>query len=516
MANRDTRRVRDNGLHYTPTVLAQLLADRAIAGPVATVFDPACGEGALLAAAVRRCAALNGAASGRPSVYGCDLLMGKVAKNKLPHGDYVARDFLSYRGETEYDLILMNPPFISARMMTSTARRLHNVRWGSVCPLSSNADMWAYFLLKATSHLNKGGRIGAILPWSFLQADYARNLRRWLATRFRRIRVLMIGAKCFEETNQRVLLLWLDEFGRRSQSIRVGFTEGIQGKHTFSHISLKDWCNSSALSPEMSDVESLLSIYTEEHGFSRLQDLADIRIGVVTGADEFFIMTRERAKTRGFHHKNLVPILTTARELSNLVIEAGHSPTVLLRLSKNHPGRHTEYLREGVERGFDQRSHSRRREPWFGVGTGPVPHGFFPYRVSWIPFMALNEGRLQCTNSVHRVYFKDIPEEQRRWVQMSLLSVPGQLSLEAYSKVYGNGMLKVEPRSLKRAIAHSGEGAFPGSVYDRVRALIESGDKEAAMMAATRFLDNELGLPTDVSQRTEARLRELQSRRMGN
>ncbi len=99
---------------------------------------------------------------------------------------------------------------------------------------------------------------------------------------------------------------------------------------------------------------------------------------------------------------------------------------------------------------------------------------------------------------------------------MTLLSAPGQLSLEAYSRVYGEGVLKIEPSSLGNAIVHKGDGKFPNRVYQQVTDLLASNLKEKAVEIATKAVVDILGLPTSLAQNTSILLSELKNRRLNN
>ncbi len=155
----------------------------------------------------------------------------------------------------------------------------------------------------------------------------------------------------------------------------------------------------------------------------------------------------------------------------------------------------------------------QRREPWYTVKVGNIPDAFFPYRVSLIPYLVLNSGNIQCTNSIHRIFFKKIVPTQKKWIQVSLLSVPGQLSIEANSKVYGAGVLKIEPSSLKKAICYSSKDRSITGVYNQISKLLQANNRKEAMRVATDFIDKALGIDRELSIQAEAVYEELLSNR---
>ena len=152
-----------------------------------------------------------------------------------------------------------------------------------------------------------------------------------------------------------------------------------------------------------------------------------------------------------------------------------------------------------------------KRDPWYAVKVDAPPDAFFPYRVSAIPYMAFNDSRIQSTNSIHRIYFKHVSENQRKWIQLSLLSVPGQLSIEAFSKTYGTGALKIEPSSLFRSIVNVSKKRVPKIIYNKIAKIIADGKKKEAMELATEYINKEFKIPIQLSQRSKLLLSELQS-----
>ena len=89
--------------------------------------------------------------------------------------------------------------------------------------------------------MNTGGNIGAVLPWSFLQADYAQELRLHLYETFEEISVLSLSEKYFEGADERVVLLWLKNFGAKNKSITIASAKDINGKIKYNNLSLESW-----------------------------------------------------------------------------------------------------------------------------------------------------------------------------------------------------------------------------------------------------------------------------------
>ena len=183
-------------------------------------------------------------------------------------------------------------------------------------------------------------------------------------------------------------------------------------------------------------------------------------------------------------------------------------------MSGNNYENFKSYIRKGEEKQYHLRAHSLRRKPWYSVNVGETPDAFFPYRMSKLPYLIRNNRRTQCTNSIHRIYFKNLSESEIKWIQISLMSVVGQLSLESFSKTYGRGMLKIEPKSLKKSLVYKDDSSEINSIYFLISEQLSWGNKFQAMKMATEFIDNKLSISEGLSKSAEQALLELQNHRL--
>ncbi|MEW6738496.1 MAG: N-6 DNA methylase [Nitrospirota bacterium] len=506
--------IKRNGVYYTPPHLAEFLAKPLVNRADISVFDPAYGDGSLLLAAENIMRRKNSPHKYGRNFYGCDRSPVNGLLKHLPSSNLMEIDFFEYPAERKFDIILMNPPYVRHHLIDDAKRQKYQKIISKQCRLKLSSDLWAYFLIKSTTHLKVGGKIGAILPWSFLQAGYASDVRAWLADNFEKIQVLVLNSEYFDNAQERVVLVWLENYGQTVRSIRMAFSQHISDDVSYFDLNRTNWTSYTVLFSSDFDIESILVKYIERYDFQRFGELATIRIGVVTGADDYFIISPTDAQKYGFSKSQLIPIFTSSKQFSGLFLNGNRPPKNLLRLSLECYKNHKDYIIKGIKERYHLRAHSVRRNPWYSVDVGPTPHAFFPYRATLIPHLILNDRHAQCTNSIHRIYFNNLSQNAIKWIQISLLSVPGQLSLEAYSKIYGNGVLKIEPSSLKKSIVFKSDAAEINSVYTKISEMISLGQKKEAMKIATDFIDNQLDIPIRVSKRAYAALHELQSRRL--
>jgi adenine-specific DNA-methyltransferase len=505
--------VRRNGIYYTPAPLAKLLIEGSIRESNVLILDPACGEGALLKAAATKCQQLARSQDQNSEFHGCDKLKHNGFPNGIPNSHFIQTDFLRHQASRLFNVIVMNPPFLANARIAEKDRRDYRTRFAQICDLEMKADIWAYFLLNSVSHLRPGGGIGAILPWSFLQAEYAANIRKWLAQHFRSIKVLVLTDDHFQHTTKRVLLVWLEGYGESTSTIELGFSEGLSHDCRYEQMDVDIW-QSKCLFRRFGDVAGILNECLSKHGFIRFGDIADVKIGIVTGANKYFILPTHSEMCHQCPKTTLVPIITSSKSLKKLTVDDTGEHSLLLKIPAPAPPCFTSYLRKGRRKEIHKRSHSIRREPWYRIDVGRMPDAFFHYRVSLIPFLALNTGGFQSTNSIHRVYFRAANANVQRWAQISLLSTIGQLSLEASSKVYGNGILKVEPSSLNESIVYFSQSPVPDKIYRLISSLILSGRKAEAVAKATQLLREQAGLPKRLLEKAEAAVKKFRQHRL--
>ncbi len=503
---------RRNGIYYTPSLLARKLVEPLITGPKLRIIDPAFGKGALLLAAEQVLREKHQSRK-RINLFGCDLSPLSNRTQHLPASNLSKCDFLDYAGKGKFDVVLMNPPYVRHHYLKKDTLDHYQNMIEDIFPLKRTSDLWAYFIVKATAHLKNKGSIGAILPWSFLQADYSVDLRKWLTRLFRDIKILALGNDLFNDAQERVVLVWMKGHGSPNRKLSIG-TASTLTEHVRYHSISKECFTRDRVSLSFSyDSSEVVKRYKSQYGFDNFGKYANVSIGVVTGANSFFIKHEDELNTMSLGTNGTMPILTNGAQLRGFSIDGNIPDRQLILITRQNAVHFKNHIEYGEAEGYHLRSHSQRREPWYMVRTGDIPDAFFPYRVSLIPYLVLNNKNILCTNSIHRIFFKNITPTQKKWIQLSLLSIPGQLSIEANSKVYGSGVLKIEPSSLRKAICYSSRDRSIAGVYNQASKLLQGNDRREAVKVATEFIEKSLGIDRQLSIQAKTAYEELLSSR---
>lgn len=501
-----------NGVYYTPLALAEFLAKPLINSKTQSVLDPSYGEGSLLLAAERIFTKKK--ISSDIHLFGCDTKPVNGLLKHLPEANLQEMDFFDYEVKNQFQTILMNPPYVRRHIQNSEKVNVYRKTFPNLSLANNSADLWALFLIKSVTHLKEGGNIGAILPWAFLQADYAKPIRNWLFDIFREIKVVALSDKFFEKADERVVVIWLNGYGHKCKSLKIGASESIKSKIVFSNLSYSNWCSDRVFYSGGNSIDEILSEYKNRFEFKKISNYAEVKIGVVTGSVDYFIMPRKEAKETGFNVSRLIPILKSSTEFGDYLTLGKKSLNVLIALKAKDHLKYTRFIRQGVKDEINLRAHSEQREPWYAVKVGKIPDAFFHYRATKIPFLLPNPHQVQSTNSIHRIYYKNITEIEKKWMIVSMLSTPSQLSVETNSKTYGRGILKIEPKSLKETLVITRNDPKINSVYEKIILLLGSNKKELAAQLATEFIYEELGVSEELKYSTEEALKKFRDLRI--
>lgn len=520
--------IKNGGIYYTPTELAGFAVNSIINNPTSTILDPCFGHGSLLFAAYNKLVQ-SGCKEPNKQLYGCDILRPPskvlIALQAIVDRDnLIESDFFNLRDgqlDSKFDIIIMNPPFVRHHLISSEIKTRLKKATGSILSLSKTSDLWAYFIIRNLVYLNSGGSMLAILPWSFLHSDYSKPIRQYLIDNFKSIKTLSIGKRLFENTQERILVLLAEEYGGKSLEVSACYSYDIPNKAIdWIPVGTKDISESSDnLFIHIEEYKYLYKI-AERSNFQPLGNFGDVRIGTVTGANDFFIIRREKAISLGVPDSWLKPIIAKAMEINKCsVIHLSDVQEFVLTIPNKQalPATIQSYIKMAEGKGYKERYHCKKRSEWYSIELKDPPDAFLPYMIKEIPTTILNPDRVRSTNNIHGVYFDDrCTENTLKWIQLSMLSSISQLSIEIFSRTYGSGVLKIEPSEAKKILVFSGNGlAYPKEIDSTVQDLIREGNREQAMNIVDAWFMKNLNISKKEMDNILSYYRKLKEVRLG-
>jgi adenine-specific DNA-methyltransferase len=196
----------------------------------------------------------------------------------------------------------------------------------------------------------------------------------------------------------------------------------------------------------------------EGDGLVPLHSLAEVHRGSATGSNEFFVLTRERARFLGIEEW-CRPAITSAKEIleSGGVVRDGPERRVILDIPRSidraeHP-RLDGYLRMGEQRGPGGKAISERyipthRRPWWHLGLSAPPPIVATYMARQAPVFAGNPDGLALINIAHGVYPRRRLETYELAELVHSLNASRQ-SFQGGGRTYHGGLEKFEPREME-------------------------------------------------------------------
>jgi adenine-specific DNA-methyltransferase len=457
------------GAFYTDEHAANRLVKWAIRDSNATVLDPSCGDGVFLAAAAARLSSLG---AGVPKVYGVDVASEalRTARVRAQTADLVESDFFDITpcSFPAFDAVVGNPPFIRYQTFNGdlTGKGHLRAREAGV-RLPRLASSWAPYVVHAVRFLRPGGRLAMVMPTELGHAMYAREVLRHLVEHFRHVRVEMFRDKMFGELSQSTVLLLCEGYGEFCRSFDVATSDALLSDRrqvapvNIDSVRSGKFRLTRYLVPEV--VRDLYDALAGHNRVRRLKEVADVGIGYVSGANDFFHLSDCERQQLGVDGEFLRPAAMNLRGIEGFVYrreywsvkrKAGEKVHLLAlpALPKEElPTSIRQYLHRGESEGVAERYKCRIRKFWYAVPHVRVADAFLSYMSDEMPSLVTNPASLVAPNTIHLVRFhngRDSTPYASAW-KNSLT----RLSCELEGHALGGGLLKLEPSEAENVLA---------------------------------------------------------------
>lgn len=475
------------GAYYTPPELSQVLADWAIQSSDENILEPSFGGCGFFESSIVR---LTGLGCKRPEdrLFGVDIdnqafdiLSSKFGKVINTKKRFILDDFIKVK-PTDFrvpffDVILGNPPYVSMHNMTPEQRKscddvLANSDFVQHS-IGRNASLWAFFLLHSLSFLNEGGRIAWVLPSSLLHADYAVKLLAVHQKHFFQIKVIKLAERFFkaEGAEETSIVLIADGFTKEEHDAKGLIIHSVNNLAELVNCIGAD---GKANTSEIKDYKLNLIAHESRVAYSQLNNspaskplghYVDIKIGMVTGANKYFIVDKKTIEKFDLSDEVLQPAIGKFSFFSGIThdlrkhkkLQNDGYRAYLVCPSEEHmqdiDSSVSKYLNQITEEEKVRNKTFAKRPHWFAPGygiDGTVADCFLSYMIHLGPRMVVNKAKLNCTNSIHKVIFRGkVSAAYKQAFATTLLSTYSQFSAEIEGRAYSSGVLKIEPTAGK-------------------------------------------------------------------
>ncbi|WP_323717272.1 Eco57I restriction-modification methylase domain-containing protein [Paracoccus aminovorans] len=503
------------GGYYTSAQVAAWLCEWAIQSADDTVLEPSCGDGAFLEAAAQRLLSLGVTPAKIPHhLTGVEIVtaearaaterlrpdLGKAADKIVCNSDF----FGWWQGTDQpaFDVIVGNPPFIRYQSFPEPHRaRAMAIMGDQGLKPNRLTNIWVPFVVAATASLKPGGRLALVLPAEILQVTYAAQLRSYLTDHFERIDVIACNELFFENAEQEVVLLLADgalAAATEDNTCRVALTaaETVADITDIRPALLLDRAEPKIM---RHDSEKWLKYFLDNRQISFMRELRDaeitssmsthasIDVGVVTGKNEFFVLSTDQVKDFGLEGYT-TPLVSRSVQLKGSQLgkadwrslAADGNRVHLLNISAAQASELSAKLRQYIEDGERKEFHKGYkcsiRKPWYLVPSVWVPDGFAFRQIYDFPRMVLNASGATSTDTIHRMRSHGAKPER---VIANTYTWLTAASAEIEGRSYGGGVLELEPTEAERLLMPAKlNGAMPLKDVDQ---LVRAGRLDAVL-----------------------------------
>lgn len=312
-----------------------------------------------------------------------------------------------------------------------------------------------------------------VVPAEIGHAPYAAPLLEHMASKFSVVHVVAVKKKLFPDLNEDCWLLYAEGYGGQTSEFRFSvldqLREPTRPPRSFQRVSVSVWKNKwkRRLRPFVlpKATRDLYELVSEDLFTKRFGDLAQVGIGYVSGANDFFHLRPSTAERFSIPKKLLQATVRNGRALPEKQVSAAtvkawernDDPAFLLRLPKTLelPASVKKYLDTTEGQEARKAYKCRVRTPWYSVPDVQVPDFFLTYMSGYSASLVRNSAGCTCTNSVHSVRVKS--KEYADVLRASWGTSFSQLSCEIEGHPLGGGMLKLEPREASEILFPSAD-----------------------------------------------------------
>lgn len=461
------------GGFYSPKTIADFILRWAFNGNKhCDILEPSAGDGVFIASLVDGKYQYN-------SVTAIEIETEEAVKiRKIPAKNLSVfeQDFHKYCNNTNnnYDIIVGNPPYIRYQYFDKDQQKEAEVIFErNNIKYSKLMNSWCAFVVGCTNLLKENGKLGFVLPAEILQVSHAKLIREFLIENFEKISIVSFKKLVFDAIQQDVVLL-LCQKGNGTPHIEYIETEDDKTLQDLDLYKLKNpiknihnsskWTNYFLDQKELDFLEEIKN----RKDLYRVKDLADVEVGITTGANDFFTVNNNIIDEYNLSEYSypligrsvLVSGITFDNKKAKRNIDNNAKANILIfpklqELKKNKPA--MKYIEYGIQEGFADGYKCRIRAEWQIIPSISLSNAFFSRRNNKYARMILNEANAYTTDTMHRVHIKD--GINKKAFVASYYNSLSFCFVELEGRSFGGGALELMPSEVSNIIIPYTESA---------------------------------------------------------
>jgi adenine-specific DNA-methyltransferase len=500
IANESARKLR--GGYYTPLDLATFLAKWINEKEPKVVLEPSCGDGVFFEALAR-------VGNRKLKVVGYELDSKEAAKASLRAAqlgiqtsieleDFLGAALSRFDQPARFDAVLGNPPFVRYQYLPEQFQhRAEEIFRRLELQFTKHTNAWVPFVVASLALLKPGGRLAMVVPSEIIHITHARSLRSYLGRECSRIVIIDPEELWFADTLQGAVLLLAEKRRYKTQAreglgiypvkdrefLRVAPSKIFRAPQPINGKTVEGKWTRALLG---SETRSLIDELAEHPDVYRFEEIADVDVGIVTGANKFFLVD-DAVVNKYRLHKWAHPMFGRSEHCPGVIYDKRQhaanvvkgNPTNFLWFEKD--AKSVDSLaRAYIECGEHEKLHTRYkcrvRSPWYRVPSVYATEIGMLKRAHDTPRLILNQMEAYTTDTAYRVRVKAASAESFVGCFLNPLTA---LSAELEGRHYGGGVLELIPSEIEKL-----QIPLPKNVGIDLREL----DRSARTLPASRLL----------------------------
>jgi len=496
------------GGYYTDADIASFLLRWVLHARPKRILEPSCGDGVFL----RTLAKLD--SHSVESVVGLEIEPTEANKSReaarqlldteveILNHDFLGWSFLQFLHPPAFEAVVGNPPFIRYQYLDSDLQaKSEEIFKFFHLPFTKHTNAWVPFVISSIALLSPGGRLAMVLPAELLHVLHAQSLRTFLTQQCSRILIFDPAELWFENTLQGAILLLAEKKGASDAPFGgIGIiptrTRAFLGEDPESFYQSASYTNGRTVEGKwmrllLTDTERRVLDQAQHHsGVYRFDDIAEVAVGIVTGANRFFLVPN--AVVEGYNlGKWAYPMFGRSDHVPGVVydqqVHCGNQdaglPTNFIWFVDEElhrlPPKVQEYIRQGEAQGLHTRYKCRIREPWYSVPSVYATEIGMLKRSHNFPRLLFNKVGAYTTDTAYRVKTKRFAPPS---LVFSFVNSLTALTAELEGRHYGGGVLELVPSEIRKLL-------IPISVVEekalyRLDSDIRAGVESAVLLEA--------------------------------
>lgn len=327
--------------------------------------------------------------------------------------------------ERVYDGIIMNPPYVRQEELDKlaplgvTKQKLQSACW--IMNISSKANLYMYFILRAILLLRKGGELIAIFPNSWTNTPVGRQFYEQMKLHGCMTDFINVEGDAFEG----------------SPMVDVCILKYVKGKLGETHYqTMRITQDDSLLIEDAKHLKNKMA-----GNLVKLRSVASIRRGITTGANKFFV------NPPLFTQIHMVNILSSPKDFTGYTTKHCQQDKLLAIKSGDNLNEEEEtYLENSANAIREEGKPSTLKllidegRPWYYITVPDTAQIVFSYIVRNNLKFVLNEGKCNVRDNFYMI--------SSRYDSLMLMALLNNYyvyrQLEDLGKSYGKGLLKLQ------------------------------------------------------------------------